>query len=417
MDALRILVADPIADEGVDALAQIGAVDVRTGLTTSDLLAIIPDYDALIVRSETQVTRAVVEAGRRLRAIGRAGVGVDNIDVEAATERGIVVVNAPLGNTVSAAEHTVAVLLALARNVPAADASLRRGEWSRKQFIGVEIRGKTVGIVGLGQVGSAVARRLRAFETRVLVHDPFVPDERARLVGAELADLDILLRESDFLLLHTTLIPGAPPLIGAPELARMKPTARIVNTARGGLIDEAALLAALDEGRIAGAGLDVFSAEPATDNPLVRHPRVVATPHLGASTLEAQERVALDVAREVANVLAGKPATTAVNAPFIDPESLEILGPYLAVAEIVGKLATQLALGQWQSIRIEYLGEIAERDVTPLKAAAIAGLLAPISEEHVNLVSVNNVIAHRGWQVTEEKNRDAGPYSNLMHSL
>jgi len=398
----RILIADSIAQEGVDMLAAGADVDVRTGLAPAELLKIIPAYDGLIVRSETQVTADVFAAAKNLRVVGRAGVGVDNINIAAATERGIVVVNAPTGNTVSAAELAVALLMALARNVSAADADLRGGAWRRKRFVGVELRDKTAGVVGLGQVGSAVARRLKAMEMRVIAHDPFVPDERARVLGVELVDLDTLLQEADFITLHTTLAPGSPPLLG------------LVNTARGGLIDEAALLEALESGRVAGAALDVFSTEPAVGNPLTTHPRVIATPHLGASTQEAQERVALDVAREVLAVLSGAPATTAVNAPLVDPESLEVLGPYLDVAHMVGTLVTQLSEGQWRSISIEYSGEISNHDVAPLKASAMAGLLATISEEHVNLVSVNNIIANRGWQVTEKKLPDAAPYTNLI---
>ena len=410
----RILIADPIAQEGIDRLAEAADVDLKTGLEPDALLTMIPGYEALIVRSETRVSADLIAAATKLRVIGRAGVGVDNIDVAAATEHGIVVVNAPTGNTVSAAELAVALLLGLARNLPAADTSLRGGAWKRADFIGVELRGKTAGIVGLGQVGSAVARRLGAMEMRVLGHDPFVPDDRARLLGVELVDLPALLRESDFVTLHTTLTPGAPALIGAAQLVGVKPGLRIVNTARGGLIDEAALLAALDDGRVAGAALDVFAEEPATGNPLTRHPRVIATPHLGASTREAQERVSLDVAREVLTVLDGQPASTAVNAPFIDPESLDVVGPYLSVAQMVGTLVTQLSEGQLRSVSIEYGGELALHDVTPLKAAAVAGLLATISDEHVNLVSVNNIIAERGWQVSEQKLPDATPYTNAI---
>ena len=410
----RVLIAEHVAQEGIDLLATETSVDQRAGLSADELLRIIGDYDALVVRSATQVTHDVIDAGRRLRVIARAGVGVDNIDVAAATDRGIVVVNAPTGNTAAAAELAVALMLALARHIPSADATLRAGEWNRRDYVGVELRGKTVGIVGLGQVGSAVARRLRAMEMTVLAHDPFVPDDRARVIGAELIGLEELLRRSDFVSLHTTLTPGAAPLIGAVQLALMKPSARLVNTARGSLVDEPALLAALDAGNLAGAALDVYTEEPASDNPLCRHPRVVCTPHLGASTQEAQEQVAVDVGREILNVLAGRPASAAVNAPLVDPESLEVVGPYLAVARMTGTLAVQLAEGQWESLRIEYQGVIATHDVTPLKAAGVAGMLSTISEEQVNLVSVNNIIAHRGWQVREEKHDDAGAYSNLI---
>ena len=411
----RILVTDPIAEEGIAVLAEQAQVDVRLALKPDELRAAIADYDALVVRSETKVTRAVIEAAPRLRIIARAGVGVDNIDVDAATERGIVVVNAPTGNTVSAAELTVALILALARHVPQADASLRRGEWSRQNFMGVEVRGKTVGIIGLGQVGAAVARRLRGLEMTVLAYDPYVPEERARLLGVELAAFDEVLRRADFLTLHTTLTPETTHLIGREQIAAMKPGSRLINTARGGLVDETALLEALNSGHIAGAGLDVFEQEPPPgDNPLLTHPRVICVPHLGASTAEAQERVAVDVAREVLLVLSGQLATAAVNAPFVDPETLAVVGPYLDVAQMCGTLATQLSEGQWRSVRLKFQGELANHDVTALKASAVAGLLATISEEHVNLVSVNHIIAHRGWQVIEEMDPDAGSYANLV---
>ena len=421
-DPLRILVADAVATEGVERLrlgsgrpgAPAPSVDVRTGLSEDDLADAVPAYDALLVRSATIVTRRVIEAADRLRVIGRAGVGVDNIDIDAATDRGIVVVNAPTGNTVSAAELTIAHFLALSRHIAAADASLRGGAWNRSAYLGVELRGKTAGVVGLGQVGGAVAHRLLGLEMTVLAYDPFVADERARLLGVELVSFEDLLARSDFVTLHTNLTPGAPPLIGRDEFAAMRPGARLINCARGALVDEAALIAALDSGHLAGAGLDVFSAEPATGNPLSRHPRVVVTPHLGASTQEAQERVAIDVAAEVLQVLDGRPASTAVNAPFVDPETLEALGPYLTVADTAGRLVTQIAEGRWQSLRIEYRGEIAEHDVSALKAAAVAGLLAPISEEHVNLVSVNKILHARGLHVTEEKSDDAGLYANLI---
>ena len=410
----RILVSDSIAQEGIDLLARTAAVDVRLGLSPDELLAAIPAYDALVVRSQTVVTGDLIRASERLRIVARAGVGVDNIDVAAATEQGVVVVNAPMGNAVSTAELTVVLLLALARHIPAADASLRQGGWDRKAFLGVEVRGKTVGLVGLGQVGSAVARRLRAMEMQVLAVDPYVPDERARMVGVELVELDDLLRRADFVSLHTVLTDETRRLIGRDQIALMKPEARIINTARGGLIDEEALLEALEAGKLAGAALDVFEQEPPSAKALLEHPRVVVTPHLGASTLEAQEQVALDVAREIRLVLDGHPATAAVNAPFVDPETLEAVGPYLEVARMCGTLATQVAVGQWRSVRISYDGEIAEHDVTALKAAAVAGLLETISEERVNLVSVNNVIAHRGWQVTEEKNPESEEYANLI---
>ncbi|TET96672.1 MAG: phosphoglycerate dehydrogenase, partial [Dehalococcoidia bacterium] len=312
----RVLVCDPIAEDGIAVLQQFGAqVDVRTGLSPDELEAAVDSYEALIVRSETKITRQVIAAAGRLQVIGRAGIGVDNIDLEAATEKGVVVVNAPTGNIISAAEHAVALMLALARHIPDASASLKSGRWDRKRFMGLEVRGKTLGILGLGQVGSEVARRARGLEMKVIAHDPFVPEERARTLGVELVPFEQLLRESDFLTVHTTLSESTRRLIGEAELREMKPTARLINTARGGIVDEGALDAALREDRLAGAALDVFETEPLTSHPLFSNERVVVTPHLGASTAEAQERVSQDMAEQIIAVIKGEPAQYAVNAP------------------------------------------------------------------------------------------------------
>ncbi len=399
----RVLIADPIAQDGVDLLARDAQVDVRTGLSKDELCAIIGDYDALVVRSETRVTADVIAAGGRLQIIGRAGVGVDNIDLPAATQRGIIVVNAPTGNTISAAEHTIGLLLALARHIPQADRSLRQGEWKRSRFVGVEVRGKTLGIIGLGQVGSAVARRARGLEMRLLGYDPFVPEDRARTLGVELADLPRLIAESDFITVHTTLGAGTRGLIGADEIAKMKPSVRLINTARGGIIDEGALLEAVTSGRIAGAAVDVFSKEPAPDTPLAKDERVIVTPHLGASTAEAQERVAVDVAEQIVAVLRGEPATYAVNAPLVPAETMTVLGPYIAVAEMIGSLATQLSEGQLRAVEIEYTGDLALHDTTVLRASIIRGLLKDVTEGNITIVNANMVAEQRGLHLVERK--------------
>lgn len=410
-----VLVCDPIAADGIEALRAAGArVDVRTQLPPDELLRAVPEYDALIVRSETRITGDVIEAGRRLRVIGRAGVGVDNIDIATATRAGIVVVNAPQGNTISAAEHTIGLMLALARHIPQGHVSMQAGRWERARFVGTELRGKTLGVVGLGQVGSEVARRARGLEMRVIAHDPFVPEERARALGVELCEFDELLRQSDFISVHTTLTPTTKELIGERELRKVKPTARLINTARGGIIDERALLRAVEEGRVAGAAIDVFAVEPAVDNPLAGNERIIVTPHLGASTAEAQERVALDVAEQVASVLRGEPALYAVNAPFIAPETLAVVGPYIEVAEKAGAIATQLALGQLERIEFDFAGEIAQHDTTPLRAAAIRGLLSPITEENVTIVNANAIAESRGLRITEHKSPAADTYTNLV---
>jgi D-3-phosphoglycerate dehydrogenase / 2-oxoglutarate reductase len=403
----RVLVADPVAEDGIDILNQSTEVDVHTGLKPDELAAIIGDYDALVVRSETKVTAAILDAGHRLQVVGRAGVGVDNIDLDAATQHGVVVVNAPTGNTTSAAELAVALMLALARHIPAADASLKAGQWQRSRFVGIELRGKTLGIIGLGQVGSEVARRARAFEMRLLAFDPFVPEDRARALGVELCTLEALLQGSDFVTVHTTLTPGTRGLIGPEELQLVKPSVRLINTARGGIIDEEALAEALREGRVAGAAVDVFTEEPATANPLIQAPNLVTTPHLGASTAEAQERVAVDVAEQITAVLRGEPAQYAVNAPMPEPEAFSVIGPYIDAAAIVASVATQLSAGQLSEIEVVYNGEIALHDTSLIRAGVIRGLLQPISEEHVTAVNANLVAERRGLRIVERRDPEA----------
>lgn len=411
----RILIADPVAPEGIEMLRAAGDVDVNTGLAADALIGIIGNYDALVVRSETKVTRPVIEAATRMQVIGRAGVGVDNIDLDAATERGVIVVNAPQGNTIAAAEHTLALLMALARHVPQSDASLRSGKWERKNYLGTEIRGKTLGIVGLGKIGAEVARRAVAMEMRVLAHDPFVPVERVRALGVESVDFEQLIMLSDFITVHPPLTASTRGMIGEAEMARMKDGVRLINVARGGIIDEAALAAAVASGKVAGAAIDVFTAEPPKDNPLIGDPRIIVTPHLGASTAEAQERVAVDVAEQIVEVLAGKPARYAVNAPMLAPETLKVIQPYMVAAELLGSVATQLVTGKLESIEIEYYGEIAEHDITPLRASVIRGLLRPISEENVNMVNANLVALSRGWNIEERKRTSHDTFLNLIH--
>jgi D-3-phosphoglycerate dehydrogenase len=412
----RILIADPVAPEGIELLRAVGDVDVKTGQAADALVATIENYDALVVRSETKVTRAIIEAGTRLQVIGRAGVGVDNIDLAAATERGVIVVNAPQGNTVAAAEHTIALLMALARHVPQADASMRAGKWDRKTYVGTEVRGKTLGVIGLGPIGSEVARRGLGLDMRVLAHDPYVAEERVRALGAEPADFEGLIATADFITVHVPMTAATKGMIGAEQFERMKPGVRVLNVARGGIIDEAALAAAVKSGKVAGAAIDVYTAEPiAEDNPLLGDPRIITTPHLGASTAEAQERVAVDVAEQIVDVLSGRPARYAVNAPMLAPETLKVVGPYMAVGELVGTVATQLVTGKLKSIELEYSGEIAEYDVTPLKASVIRGLLKPISEETVNIVNANIIAQSRGWDIAERQRTSHEVFNNLIH--
>lgn len=410
----KVLVTDPIAQDGIDALAAYAQVDVKLRIAPDDLLGVIGEYDALIVRSETKVTAAVIEAGRKLQVIGRAGAGVDNIDVEAATRRGVIVVNTPLGNTVSAAEHTIALMLSLSRYIPQANASLKGGKWERQRFMGVEVRGKTLGIIGLGQIGSEVARRARGLDMHVIANDPFVSEERAQSLIVEMVPLEDLLRRSDYIAIHAALTPQTRGLIGETELRLVKPGARIINVARGGIVDEEALYNAVEEGRIACAAVDVFSKEPAEDNILFKSDRIIVTPHLGASTAEAQERVALDVAEQIAAIFRGEPPAYSVNAPLVPRETMAIIGPYVDVAVKTASLATQLSAGQFSSVDVEYLGEIADYDLTPLKAAVIKGLLEPVSEENVTIVNANLVAEHRGLRISERKGSYEGIFTNLI---
>jgi D-3-phosphoglycerate dehydrogenase len=407
---MKILIADPIAEEGIQLLRSHAQVDVKTKLEPEQVKAIIGDYDALIVRSQTKVGAEVIRSGKKLKVIGRAGVGIDNIDVDAATRNGIVVVNAPTGNIIAAAEHTIALMLALARNVPQANSHLRSGQWRRDQFVGTQIRNKTLGIIGLGNVGSEVAKRVQAFEMRVIGHDPFVSEDYARNLKVELVSMDQLLKEADFITLHVPLTAATSKLVGGRELAQLKPTARIINCARGGVIDEEALLEAIKAGRIAGAAFDVFDHEPLTDSPLFREDKIIVTPHLGASTVEAQTSVARDVATEVLAVLDGQFSKYAVNAPYVAPE----LVPFMRLATTMGRLASQLMEGQIRSTYIKYSGSVNNHDCGPIKTALISGLLQQSSEERINLVNVGLVAAQHGLRISEEKDAVAQDFANLL---
>ena len=410
----KILVADPLAEDGLERLRRAGEVTVVSKLDESELIRRIPDFDALVVRSETRVTASIIDAGRKLRVVGRAGVGVDNIDVTAATRKGILVVNAPRGNIVAAAEHAMALLFALARWVPQADASVRRGEWARSKFIGTEIRGKTLGVIGLGNVGSEVAKRAHGLEMDVIAYDPVVSVERAELFNVALVSLNDLLERADFVTVHVPLVDSNRNLIGAPQLALMKPTARLINTARGGIVDELALCEALQAGRLTAAAADVFANEPPGDNPLLMLPNFIATPHIGASTLEAQVSVAFDVAEEVAAVLAGDLPRFAVNAPALPPEELAYLRPFAQLTERLAGLHAQLFEGRVSTIELDFEGELAEHDVNLLVAAAIKGVVQPFTEERINAVNARLIAANRGIRLVERRSRPHSSYASLV---
>ena len=411
---MRVLVAEPVASEGVDLLRADHEVDERHGLSRDELCAIIPDYDALIVRSGVQVDADLIAAGKRLAVIGRAGVGVDNVDLEAATRAGIVVVNAPTGNTIAAAEHTLALLYGVARKIAAADASLRRGEWKRAQFTGLELRGRTLGIVGLGKIGQAIAVRARAMEMTVLGVDPFVTAEAAANHGVELVGFDEMLARSDVVTVHVPLTRGTRGLIGRDAIARLKPGSIVLNVARGGVLDEAAVAEALRSGHLGGAGIDVFEQEPPTDSPLLDAPNTLLTPHLGASTAEAQVLVSEEVAAQVLDVLAGRSARYAVNAPLLTPETARALAPYLPLAEILGRFFAQFSRGGVRTLTLEIAGELAEFDGTPLTAAVLRGLLETSITERVNLVNAGALAKARGITVVERKTPDAGAFAALI---
>jgi len=411
---MKVLVADPISSEGIDILRSYAQVDIKLGLKSEEIISTIGDYEALIVRSQTQVSAKIIKAGKKLQVIGRAGVGVDNIDVEEATRRGIVVVNAPTGNTISAAEHTIALMLSLARHIPQANAMLKSGVWQRSDFMGIEVRNKTLGVIGLGNIGSEVARRARGLEMKLIAYDPFLSVDYAHNLQVELVSLEQLLKESDFITLHLPLTASTKALIGAKELALVKPTVRIINCARGGLIDEEALAKAVKEKRVAGAAIDVFSSEPATKSVLFENDNIIVTPHLGASTTEAQAMAAKDIAKQIIDVFKGQPARYAVNAPFISVEALSVLAPFIKAASTAGKLASQLTEGQMNTIQIKYDGDISSYDTNALKAAALGGLLEGISEERVNLVNANIVAARRGLTVVEQKEAVCENYASLI---
>ena len=412
----KVLVSDLLSQQGLDVLMERRdfEVDVILDLSHEELLERIADYHALLIRSATKVTADVIDAAKQLKVVGRAGVGVDNIDVQAATRNGILVVNTPTGNTIAAAEHTIAMLLALARNIVPAGISLRNRAWQRNNFIGVELYRKVFGTIGLGRIGQEVARRAQAFEMQIIAYDPYISASAAEKIGIRLVDRQTLFQESDYISIHTHLNAETYHSIGASEFALMKPSCRLINCARGGIIDEAALYEALKTGELAGAALDVFEDEPATDTPLLNLENFLALPHLGASTSEAQEHVAIEVAQQVRNALQGQPVANAVNQPKIDPRTLDILGPYLELAEKIGGFQTQIVEGQISAIKIHYNGTLFQNeDVTPVTVALQKGLLTPVLTE-VNYVNAPFLVKQRGISVTETKSESEANYANSI---
>ncbi|HEY9645168.1 MAG TPA: phosphoglycerate dehydrogenase [Chroococcidiopsis sp.] len=411
----KVLVSDSIDQVGIDILSQVAQVDVKLNLPVDELVKIIPDYDALMIRSGTRVTQAVIDAGTQLKIIGRAGVGVDNVDVPSATRRGILVVNSPEGNTVAAAEHAVAMMLALSRHIPDANQSVKSGKWDRKSFTGVEVYKKNLGIVGLGKIGSHVAAIARAMGMHLLAYDPFLSAERAEQIGCQLVELDVLLREADYITLHLPKTTETYHLINAEAIEKMKPNVRIINCARGGIIDEDALAAALKRGRIAGAALDVYEAEPLAESNLRELGKeAILTPHLGASTEEAQVNVAIDVAEQIRDVLLGLPARSAVNIPGLRPDLMEKLRPYLQLAETLGNLVSQLAGGRIESLNVKLQGELANNDCQPVVIAALKGMLSHALQERVNYVNASIEAKERGIRVIETRDASVKDYAGSL---
>src|SRR5438874_927328 len=410
----KVLIADELSSRAVEILTARGIeADVATGLGAAELQRRLPGYEGLAVRSATKVTAELLDAAGDLKVIGRAGIGVDNIDVAAATERGIVVMNTPYGNSITAAEHTIAMMFALARQIPMADRSTQAGKWEKSRFMGVELFGKTLGVIGCGNVGSIVANRALGLKMKVVAYDPYLSPERAVELGAEKVELDELFRRADFITLHTPLTDATRDIIDAKAIGKMKQGVRIINCARGGLVREQDLKAALDSGHIAGAALDVFPVEPATQNILFGHPKVVATPHLGASTSEAQENVALQIAEQMSDFLLTGAVVNALNMPSLTAEDATRLSPYMKLAEQLGSFAGQLTESPIRAVAIEYEGQLAELNVKPLTAVVLKGLLAP-QLDSVNMVNAPLLCRERDIRVSETRMTAEGDFHTLM---
>ena len=410
----RVLIADAMSPRAGAVFRDHGIeVDERQGMAEDELVAVAGDYDGIAVRSATRISAAVLDAAPQLRVVGRAGIGIDNIDLPAATARGVVVMNTPFGNSITTAEHAIAMLLALARQIPEADRSTRAGKWEKNRFLGIEVANKTLGLIGCGNIGSVVADRARGMKMRVLAYDPFLSLERAEDLGVDKVDLDTLLARADFISLHTPLTDQTRNILDAAALARVKPGVRIVNCARGGLIAEDALKAAIDSGQVAGAALDVFAVEPAKASPLFAMDRVIATPHLGASTSEAQENVAVQIAEQMSDFLLLGAVTNALNTPSVSAEDAPKLRPYMRLAEQLGGFAGQITETALKGVRIEYEGNVAALNTRPLTAVVLEGLLSPLMDS-VNMVNAPVVARERDIDVTESTNEKVGDYLSLL---
>jgi len=410
----KVLIADKMSPRAAEIFKERGVeVDVITGLERDELIKIIDQYDGLAVRSSTKATPPVLEAATNMKVIGRAGIGVDNIDLPTATAKGIVVMNTPFGNSITTAEHAIAMMFALARDIPEANASTHAGKWEKSRFMGVELTGKTLGVIGCGNIGSIAASRGVGLKMKVIAFDPFLTPERALEIGVEKVELDEVLKRADFITLHTPLTDKTRNIINAEALAKCKKGVRIINCARGGLIDEKALKEALESGQVGGVALDVFEEEPAKENPLFGMENVICTPHLGASTAEAQENVALQVAEQMADFLMTGAVNNAINMPSISAEDAPRLRPYVALAEQLGMFAGQLTESAIEGVEIEYVGDVSELNVAPLTSAIIAGLLRPLLSD-VNMVSAPAMAKERGISVSEVKRDSKGAFDSYI---
>jgi len=412
----RVLVADNLSPRGIEILKREKSIKcyVWENFSLGELRASIGEYDGIIVRSKTELTADIINAAERLRVIGRAGIGVDNIDIEAATRRGIVVMNTPRENAVAAAEHTIAMMLAICRNIPQANASTKSGKWERGKFMGVELFGKALGIIGIGNIGSLVAERAQGLKMNIIAYDPYIPEDAATLKGIPLVPLDDLLSQSDFITIHTPLTEETRNLLDEKALESVKTGVMIINCARGGIVKEEALLNALKSGKVGGASLDVFENEPAMDNPLFKLDNVICTPHIGASTKEAQENVALAIADQVVDFFVNKRIRNAVNIPIVNPDVLPVVKPYLSLGEKLGSFLTQISDVVIEELSIEYKGTVVEYNVSPITVSILRGLLTPYLGEVVNFVNASIIAKERGIRVRESKSNTAEDFASMV---
>ncbi len=414
--AEKVLVSDKLSEDGIQVFEKAGfVVDHLPEITQDEIRETINQYSAWVIRSRSRATADIIEKADNLRVIGRAGVGVDNVDTEAATRKGIIVMNTPGGNTTSTAEHTIAMMISLARKIPAADASMKAGKWDKKAFMGVELNGKTLGVFGLGRIGQEVTKRLRAFNMHVIGYDPFISSDRMRQIGVESGTVDEICEKADFLTVHTPMSPETKNMIGHDQFKLMKKTARIVNCARGGIINEEALLAALQEQRIAGAAFDVFLAEPlAEDSPFRSLDNMVITPHIAASTTEAQENVAIQVAEQIVDLLKGGAVRNALNVPSVDPEIYPIIAPYMELGEKLGRFISQYHSGKAIELSVSYSGTVLESELRPITTAVVKGFLDRLSELPVNFVNAHQILRDRGVELVETRHSESDEYTNLI---